>query len=107
MSIKDELELLSPPWDTILETLQVIGMSQPQLANILGIGTKRLEGIISGEVPIDLDIANRLEATLSIPAQFWMNRDRNYRYKKEIIEAEQRGFESRQGEVTQLMEPSY
>lgn len=84
---KDERELLSPPGDTILETLEHINMSQVELAARLGITLERLSEIISAKKPITLRIAVGLHEALGIDVQFWLNREALYRAKLKKIQA--------------------
>lgn len=72
-------QLLSPPGDTIQETLDHIGMNQYELAERLGKNIKNVNQIIKGKEPITYDTAIALEQVLDIPADFWLERERNYR----------------------------
>ncbi len=79
-------ELLSPPGDTIQETLDKIGMNQYELAERLGKNIKNVNQIIKGKESITTAIAIALEKVLGIPADFWIERERQYR--KELAEIE-------------------
>jgi len=79
-------ELLSPPGDTIQETIDKIGMNQYELAERLGKNIKNVNQIIKGKEPITTATAIALEKVLGIPADFWIERDRQY--QKELAEIE-------------------
>ena len=72
-------ELLSPPGDTIMETLDVLGMSQAELAVRIGRPKEKINDIIKGRQPITKSTAFKLEKVLGIPASFWLNRENEYR----------------------------
>lgn len=83
-------ELLSPPGDTIQETIDTIGMSQAELAERIGRPKEKLNDIIKGREPITLKTAILLERVLGIPVSFWMEREREYR--EEVARIEQQVF---------------
>lgn len=87
--IKDERELLSKPGDSILETLEYIKMSQVELAKRMGKTPSKINDIISGKEPITVATALQLEKVLGIDAQFWLNREINYREKLIRIEQDE------------------
>lgn len=70
---------VSPPGETLLETLEALGMSQAELALRTGKSKKNINEIIQGKAPIATDTALQLERVLGIPASFWNNRERAYR----------------------------
>lgn len=72
-------DTVSPPGETLLETLETIGMTQAELAERTGRTRKMINEIIQGKAPITTDTALRLERVLGIPARFWNNRERHYR----------------------------
>ncbi len=76
---KIKRELLSPPGDTIQETIDKLGMNQYELAERLGKNIKNVNQIIKGKEPITSDTAIALEKVLGIPADFWLERERQYR----------------------------
>lgn len=88
-NIKDELELLSKPGDTIAETLEHLRMTQAQLAERMGKTTSKINDLISGKEPITMTTAMQLEKVLGIEAQFWLNREMIYREKLTRLEQEQ------------------
>lgn len=68
-----------PPGETLLETLQTLGMSQVELANRTGRPLKTINEIIKGKAAITPETALQLERVLGVPAPFWNNLERNYR----------------------------
>jgi len=84
--LKIERELLSPPGEDILETIEQIKMSQVELADRLGKSPSKVHDLIRGKEPISYNTALQLEKVLGIDAQFWLNREMNYRIKLARIE---------------------
>lgn len=84
--LKLRMELLSPPGDTLQETIDAVGMNQNELAERLGKNIKNVNQIIKGKEPITYDTALALERVLDIPADFWLERERLYR--RELAEIE-------------------
>lgn len=78
--------LLSCPGDTIQEHIDCIGMSQVELAKQLGISASELNELIKGNMIIIKEIAAKLECVLDIPANFWLNLDRQYQHELSEIE---------------------
>lgn len=72
-------EEVSPPGDTLSETLEAIGMTQAELALRTGRPLKTINEIIQGKAAITAETALQLERVLSIPAAFWNNREAQYR----------------------------
>ena len=69
-------DFISPPWGTILDTLEERGMTIRELAEAMGV--EDVTGLLSGEWPIDEVWAERLERSLAVPASFWLARQRRY-----------------------------
>lgn len=67
-----------PPGETLLETLDAIGMSQAELAERTGRSKKTVNEIINGKAAITPETALQFERVLGIPAGFWNNLERNY-----------------------------
>ena len=70
---------VSPPGETLLETLETIGVSQAEFAGRIGLSQKAVREIIKGKAIITPETALQLECVLGIPASFWNNRERYYR----------------------------
>lgn len=73
---------VSPPGETLLETLEALGMSQADLAERTGRPRKTINEIIKGKAAITAETALQLERVLGIPAGFWINRERQYQESK-------------------------
>jgi addiction module HigA family antidote len=67
------------PGETLQEALDVLGMSQVQLAERTGLTPKTINLIIKGAAPITPATALQLERVLGTPASFWNNREVQYR----------------------------
>lgn len=87
--LKAERALLSPPGDDILETIKYQRISQAELGKRLGKTPSKVHDIITGKEPITVNTALKLEKVLSISAQFWLNRENNYREKITRLEQEE------------------
>lgn len=70
---------VSPPGETLLETLDALEMTQVDLAVRIGKSVKTINEIIKGKAPITPETALQLELVLKTPASFWNNREKNYR----------------------------
>jgi HTH-type transcriptional regulator/antitoxin HigA len=83
-------EITSPPGDTLVETLDVIYMSQADLARRMGRPLKTINEVVKGKVAITADTALQLEKVLNIPAGFWLRREQYYR--ETLARLEERKF---------------
>jgi plasmid maintenance system antidote protein VapI len=79
--LKDELELLSKPGDTITETMQAYWITPALMARQMEMSPDQLAALINAEIPLTEPIARKLEETLLIDASFWINHEKNYREK--------------------------
>src|SRR5437867_4321816 len=79
-----------PPGETLLETIESLGMTQAELALRMGRPLKTINEIIKGKAAITADTALQLEKVLRIPASFWNNAERNYREALARLEEQQR-----------------
>lgn len=71
--------LLSPPGDTIRETIQALGMNQAELAARMGRPKEKINELIQGKAPLTMDTALMLERVLGVPVSFWIKRESTYR----------------------------
>lgn len=90
-ALRDKLKLLTRPGDTILETLEEIGMSQTELAERLGRTPKYIIDLIKGKAHINTEIAAGLENILGASAGFWLELERAY--QNELMEIQILEFE--------------
>jgi HTH-type transcriptional regulator / antitoxin HigA len=70
---------VSPPGETLGETLEALGMTQAELASRLGRARKTVNEIIKGKAALEPETALQLESVLGTPAAFWMEREARYR----------------------------
>ena len=70
---------VTPPGETLLETLQTLGWSLAEVSIRTGSSPERIGRILRGEDPITPGMAVALERALGVPAGFWNNLERNYR----------------------------
>jgi HTH-type transcriptional regulator / antitoxin HigA len=72
-------DYVSPPGETIQETLEMLGLSQAELAERTGRPKKTINEIILGKASITPETALQLELVLQIPSAFWLSREAKYR----------------------------
>ena len=72
-------DVVSPPGETLLETIETLGMSEADLAERTSLLRKTIHEIIRGKAALTPETALQLEKALNIPAQFWVNRENSYR----------------------------
>ena len=89
-TIEQTRALLSPPGDTIQETIDMMGMTQAELAERMGRPKEKVNDVIKGREPISTITAFQLEKVLGVPASFWLNREKEYR--KELFELDEQAF---------------
>lgn len=73
------LGLPVPPGNTIIEQLEIWGISRKEFALRMDYSEKHMIDILKGKSEITVEIANRLENVLNIPANFWLGLEQNYR----------------------------
>ena len=71
-------DFVTPPGETLLETLEVICMSQAEFAERTGRPKKTINEIIRGKAMITPETALQFEKVLGVSASFWINREQNY-----------------------------
>ncbi|MEI6408991.1 MAG: ImmA/IrrE family metallo-endopeptidase [Bacteroidota bacterium] len=88
-SLPLDRSLLSPPGDTIQETIDALGMTQAELAQRMGRPKEKINELIKGKAPLTMDTAIMLERVLNIPVSFWTNRESAYRETLARIEEQE------------------
>src|SRR5262245_41067714 len=68
-----------PPGDTLLETIDALGISQSELAERMGRPKKTVNEIIKAKAAITAETAIQLERVLGVSADFWISLEANYR----------------------------
>lgn len=72
-------DFVTPPCETIRETIEAKGMSFADFAAALPLGSMALaKGLVSGHTRISPGMAQELERILGVPASFWIQRQINY-----------------------------
>lgn len=71
-------DFVTPPGETLQETLDALGMTQVDLAERTGRPTKTISEIINAKTAITTETALQFEKVLGVPARFWINLERNY-----------------------------
>ncbi len=71
-------DFVSPPAETVLETLEMLGLSQEELAERTGKFERIISETVREESPITSEIAMQLELVLGVPATFWLARELQY-----------------------------
>lgn len=84
------LDFVSPPGDSLAEMLEDRGMTQADLARRINLSPKTINEIILGKSAITTETALALEMVLGASAEFWLNRERNYRVALARQQDEQR-----------------
>lgn len=69
---------VSHPGETLLETLEVTGMTQAELALRMGRPKKTINELVKGKAAVSEETALQLEHVLGVPASFWLARQRDY-----------------------------
>jgi HTH-type transcriptional regulator/antitoxin HigA len=79
-----------PPGETLLETLDALGLTQKELAARMGRPLKTINQIIKGTAQIMPETALQLEKVTGVPANFWNNAETNYRAHRARVQDEKR-----------------
>lgn len=78
-------DFASHPGETLRDILEEKGMTQSQLAKQMGRPRKTINEIIQGKASITPQTAIQLERVLGASAEFWINREGQYRLNLERI----------------------
>lgn len=89
-TLEAKKQLLSPPGETILETIENLRISQSELGERLGKSKAKTSDLINGKTSITNETARKLEMVLGISASFWLNLEKEY--QEEILEIEKLEF---------------
>lgn len=68
----------SHPGETLLETIQTLGMSRSELSRKTRIDEDVLELVIAGHAQITFRMARQFAKVLGIPVSFWVKRQSDY-----------------------------
>ena len=86
----------SPPGDTIGEIMAARGLSMAEFAGRLDASLDIAEGLTTGEIPIDRIVAERLHRVLGPSAEFWVNREGQYRADAARVMSQDPGMTDRE-----------
>lgn len=70
---------VSPPGDTVEDSLEERGWTQAELAEHLGRSTEEFARLISGSLPLTEDLAESLAKVVGGTTAFWVEREARYR----------------------------
>ena len=80
-------DFATAPGETLLDSIEALGMSQVELVERIGLDKKTINLIIKGKEPITHKTALALEK-VRVPAHFWLNMEADYReYLARVEEA--------------------
>lgn len=69
---------LSPPSETILDSLESVGWTRADLAVRMNQTTEQIEDLVTNRIRITESTAEALSRALGGSAQFWINREARY-----------------------------
>lgn len=70
---------ISPPGETISDILEEMNLSLVEFADQIGYSLNQAKDLIQGKAPLTNELATQLEYTLGASAEFWLNRETQYR----------------------------
>lgn len=73
--------IATPPGATIKELLEDRGMTQTEFSKRMGMSEKQISQLMSGDVRVTPDMAEKLELVLGVPADFWNKLESIYQDK--------------------------
>ena len=71
-------DAVTPPGDTLRETIEHTGMTQVELAERTGLDKKTINLIVQGKAPVTQETALAFEKVFGLPARFWMALETQY-----------------------------
>lgn len=80
--------LAVPPGETIKEQLEISGITEKELACLLGVSEVYTADLLKGDILLTEDIAKALEGVLGVSEGFWLNLESNYRNMLQLIQSE-------------------
>lgn len=67
------------PGETLKELLEMKELTSVSFSEKIDVPHEIVEGILEGNEPITVEIANKFQMHLNVPATFWMNLENNHR----------------------------
>lgn len=74
-----------PPGETLLETIDEMGLSAADLCERSGLSEREVAGIIHGTAILTAETARALEQATGVPARLWEGLEREYRAALERV----------------------
>ena len=74
-------DYIARPGETVEENIAYLGMTKAAFARHLGVPIGTLHRLVSGEIPLSVDFAMKLESVTNVPAAFWNSLEANYRMR--------------------------
>jgi len=71
-----------PPGDVLADEMEVLQLSQSDLADRTGLARKTINEIVNGKSHITPETALKFEKVFQQPARYWLNLERNYQETK-------------------------
>lgn len=78
----------SPPGETVMQAAADRGIDDGELATMLSLAPSQLADLFSGLLPITLQLAETLSATVGASREFWITRDAQYHDDLRRVEAD-------------------
>ena len=79
-------DIAIPPGEYLSEEIEERGISQKELARLMGRPLNAINEIINGEKAITAQTALQLEEVMpEIPARFWLNLETDYQLTKALV----------------------
>jgi len=66
------------PGESLRDSIEILGITQLELAKRIGISKKVINEIINGKAPITAETAVKLETIIDVPASFWLKLQSNF-----------------------------
>lgn len=79
----------SAPGRTVASRLDELGLDREQFAELLDEPVQVVDGVMSGDRPITIDLAARLASVLGASTEFWFTRECQYRETLDRLEGEE------------------
>jgi addiction module HigA family antidote len=73
-----EQDVVFPPGETLLETLEHLGKTQLELARRTGTTPAHINLLAKGNAPLSPEMAIALESATGVPTDLWMNLEKSY-----------------------------
>ncbi len=86
-----------PPGETIREQLEERGLTQKELARLMGLSEKHVSRLVNGKVILTPETAALLEKALEVPARFWLALEAGYRADLLKVERETAALKEDEG----------